>query len=251
MRIPALLAASALASAIPGAASAQDMSLVPPIAAGHTLLSVSAQGSSTRTPDMASFSAGVTTQGATASDALSSNSLAMNKVIAALKRAGIADRDIQTSTINLNPQWSQPKRLPDGSYEDGTQRIIGYQANNSVNVRARKLDQMGRVIDALVSAGANQVNGPNFMLSEQAAADDEARVDAMKAARARADLYAKAAGLRVVRIVAINESGGYARPMPMMYAKADMAAPAAPPPPVAAGEMETTINVAVSFELAP
>ncbi|GGZ02163.1 SIMPL domain-containing protein [Novosphingobium colocasiae] len=254
MRKLALLAAASLIAALPVcAAQAQDASVIPAIAAGHTLLTVSAQGASTRTPDMAGFSAGVTTQGATASEALTANSAAMAKVIAALKRAGVADKDIQTSTINLNPQWAQPKRLPDGSYEDAPQRIIGYQANNSVNVRARKLDQMGKVIDALVSAGANQVNGPNFMLAEQAAAEDEARVDAIKAARARAELYARAAGLRVVRIVSINEGGGYARPMPMMYAKADMVAAAPPPapPPVAAGELETSVTVSVAFELAP
>lgn len=251
MKRLSLIAAAALATASAQPAFAQQMDIVPAIAAGHTLLTVTAQGSSTRTPDMAGYSAGVTTQGATASEALSANSAQMNRVIAALKQAGIADKDIQTSNLNLNPIYAQPKRLPDGSYEDGQQRIIGYQATNTVSVRHRKVEGMGKVIDALVKAGANQVNGPNFMLAEPDAAQDEARVEAMKNARARADLYAKAAGLRVARIVSISESGGYT-PMPVMYMRKEaMDVAAAPPAPVAAGELEMNVNVTVQFELAP
>jgi len=225
---------------------------VPAIEAGHTLLTVNAQGTTTRTPDMATYSAGVTTQGTTATEAMAANSTQMTQVVTALKRAGIADKDIQTSNLSLNPVYAQPKRLPDGNYVDEPQRIIGYQASNTVSVRQRKLGDMGKVIDALVTAGANQVNGPNFALSEPDAAQDEARVAAMKDARARAELYAKAAGLRVARIVSISESGGYA-PQSVMFIRAtakDMAPPA-PPPPVAAGELELNVSVTVQFELAP
>ena len=245
----ALILGTCVASAQPAAAQA---SLIPAIEAGHTLLTVTADGSSTRTPDMAAYSAGVTTQGTTASEALSANSTQMNRVIAALKQAGIADRDIQTSNLNLNPVYSQPKRLPDGSDVEGPQRIVGYQANNTVSVRQRKLDEMGKVIDALVQAGANQVNGPDFTLAEPAAARDEARVKALKDARARADLYAKAAGLRVVRILSISESGGYA-PQPIMVTAMRKGAMdfAAAPAPVAAGELEMNVNVTAQFELAP
>lgn len=237
---------TALAAASP--ALAQQ---VPAIAAGSALLTVTAQGESTQVPDMASYSAGVSTQGATAGEALSANSTQMQRVIAALKQAGIADKDIQTSNLNLNPVYAQPKRLPDGNYEDGPQRIVGYQATNTVSVRQRKLQDMGKVIDALVKAGANQVNGPNFMLSDPDTAQDEARTAAMKAARARAALYARASGLRVARIVSISESGGYA-PMPVMYMRKEtMDVAAAPAPPVAAGELATQVNVTVQFELAP
>ena len=245
-----LLAALALGTSLAAAPAAAQNGPVPTIEAGHTLLTVTAQGSSTRTPDLASYSAGVTTQGATATEALSANSAQMTRVVAALKQAGIADRDIQTSNLNLNPIYSQPKRLPDGNYEDGPQRIVGYQATNTVSVRQRKLADMGKVIDALVRAGANQVNGPNFMLAEPDAAQDEARVEAMRDARDRADLYAKAAGLRVLRILSISESGGYS-PQPVMYMRKEMAMDAAaPPPPVAAGELEMNVSVTVQFELA-
>lgn len=247
MKTLSLLAATAMAASAPAALAQQAPA--PAIESGHTMLTVTAQGSSTREPDLASYTAGVTSQGATASEALSANSAQMSKVIAALRRAGIADKDVQTSNLSVSPIYAQPKRLPDGNYEDGPQKIVGYQANNTVSVRQRKLADMGKVIDALVTAGANQVNGPNFQLSQPEAAMDEARVEAMKSARARADLYARAAGLRVARIVSISESNGYS-PQPVMFvrkAAADMAAA----PPVAAGELEMNVNVTVQFELAP
>ena len=243
-----LLSSLALGASLAAAQPALAEQAVPAIEAGHTLLTVTSEGSSTRTPDMASFSAGVTTQGTTASEALSANSAQMNRVVAALRKAGIADKDIQTSNLSLNPVYAQPKRLPDGNYEDGPQRITGYQASNTVSVRQRKLADMGKVIDALVAAGANQVNGPSFMLSEPDAAQDEARVSAMKKARSRAGLYARASGLRVVRIVSISESGGYA-PQPVMYMAKAMDIPSAPP--IAAGELEMQVNVTVQFDLAP
>lgn len=245
--IATLAAGSALAFAAP--AVAQQSAPIPAIEASHTLLTVTAQGSSTRTPDVASYSAGVTTQGATASEALTANSAQMKRVIAALKQAGIADRDIQTSNLNLNPVYSQPKRLPDGNFEDGPQRIVGYQATNSVSVRQRKIEEMGKVVDALVKAGANQVNGPNFMLDQPDAAMNEARTAAMKEARSRADLYARSAGLRVVRIVSISENSGYA-PRPQMFVRKE-AMDASSAPPVAAGELEMSADVTVQFELAP
>lgn len=250
--LPLLAAAAATALTALPAQAQQQIGPVPVIEAGHTLLTVSAEGRSTRTPDLAMFSAGVTTQGATAREALSANSQAMSRVVSALRKAGIAERDIQTSNLNLNPVYAQPRRLPDGNYEEGPQRITGYQVNNMVTVRQRKLDEFGTVIDTLVSAGANQVNGPSFQVENSDAALDEARIAAMKAARARGNLYAQAAGLRVLRIISINESGGYYQPQPVMVmARMAAEAPPAPPPPVAAGEMQMTANVTVQFELAP
>lgn len=235
------------AASLPVAAQAQET--VPAVERGHTLLTLSAQGESTRAPDLAVFNAGVASTGKTASEALRANSADMSRVIAALKKAGIAARDIQTSTISLNPVYAERKRLPDGQFADRTLEIVGYQANNSVTVRQRKLDEFGKVIDTLVTAGANQVNGPNFQLDNSDAAMDEARNAAMKQARARANLYAAASGLKVLRILSISESGGYA-PMPKVYrmaASADMGESA----PVEAGELSLTANVTVQFELAP
>ena len=242
----ALLCAAALPSTAALAQSAPSVTIAP----GNTLLTVSADGRSVRTPDLAVFTAGVTSQAKTAGAALSANAADMNRVVAALKRAGIADRDIQTSNLSLNPIYAPPIQRPDGQYEQQEQRIIGYNATNTVTVRQRKLSEFGRVIDTLVEAGANQVNGPSFQMDEPDAATDEARLEAMKKARARAELYAKAAGLRVVRILSISESGGYNPGPPVVFARMAADSEAAPSP-VAAGEIQLNANVTVMFELAP
>ena len=238
------------AIALPSSAALAQQTAPMTIAPGNTLLTVSADGRSLRTPDLAVFTAGVTSQAKTAGAALSANAADMNRVVGALKKAGIADRDIQTSNLSLNPVYAPQIQRPDGQYEQPEQRIVGYQANNTVTVRQRKLDEFGRVIDTLVEAGANQVNGPSFQMDEPDAATDEARLAAMKKARARAELYARAAGLRVVRILSISESGGYTPGPPVVFAR--MAADsAAAPSPVAAGEIQLNANVTVMFELAP
>ena len=249
IRYLVLAAAATLSTAAPALAQqVQAAAPVPTIEAAHTLLTVSADGKSTRAPDLATFSAGVTSQADSASAALAANARDMGAVVAALKRTGVAPRDIQTSNLNLEPVYAPQRRLPDGSVEDGGQKIIGYRVTNTVTVRQRDLAQYGRVIDTLVSAGANQVNGPNFMLDQPDAATDEARTQAIAKARQRAELYARAAGLRVVRIVSISEGGGYTPPQPMYRRMA--LAEAAPASPVEAGELDVGASVTVQFELA-
>lgn len=245
LALPLLLAASMA----PIAASAQQLSgPAPAMAPANTLLTVNAEGRAARAPDIAVFSAGVASTGATAGQALSANAANMNRVIAALEKAGVASRDIQTSNLSLNPVYSEPRRLPNGAVEQSPPRITGYQVSNQVTVKQRNLDQFGKVIDTLVAAGANQVNGPSFQVDNSDAAMDEARVDAIRKARARAELYASAAGLRIVRVLTIGESSGYAPPVPMYRMAVAQAAEATP---VAPGEVALTVNVMVQFELAP
>ena len=130
----------------------------------------------------------------TAGEALAANAARMNAVFAALKRAGIADKDIQTSNLSLSPIYTERVQVTaNGNTQDIAPRIIGYTANNSVAVRQRKLSEVGRVIDALVAAGANEISGPDFGVDQPEAALDEARTAAMKAARARAALASKTA----------------------------------------------------------
>ena len=252
------LVLAASATALQAQATTPEVTLGP----NSAILSLSAEGESRRTPDIAMFSAGVVTQADTAAEAIRENSTRMDSVIAALKRAGIADRDIQTSTINLSPVYSNPERdaqirarqlgqpyiQPE---EQQPPRIIGYQARNTVNVRVRDLGNMGRVIDTLVAVGANEVNGPNFTLEEQDAALDEARAEAVAKGRRRAELYARAAGLRVARILSISEGGGY-YPVQRDMIVATAARPGAPPPPptpVQPGELTLGVNVSMQFEL--
>ena len=132
-------------------------------------------------------------------------------------------------------------------------RIIGYEARNSVQVQVRRLGEMGKVIDALVGVGANEINGPNFTLDEPRAAQDEARVEAIATGRQRAELYARAAGMRVVRILSISEGGGYYPVEQVMVTGRSFGAGAPPPPPptpIAPGEVSVGVSVSMQFELA-
>lgn len=230
-----LLAASALAS-VP--ASAQVTPVVQAAVVDGTILEISAEGRTTRVPDLAIVSAGVTTQAPTAGEAYKAANAKMAQVIAALRAAGVAERDIQTSSVSLNPQYR--------NRENQDPVIFAYQANNSVTVRFRDVSKAGAILDILVRQGVNTISGPNLVLSKPDEAMDEARVDAIGKARARAELYAKAAGLRVDRILLISDGSSPVRPM-MMRASAGFAADQALE--VLPGESEVTAAVTVRFLL--
>ena len=232
-----LLAAAALTA--PAAAAAQTSALVQPIAG--TRLDVAATGEVTRVPDIAVISTGVVTRAATATAAIQQNATRMARVRAALKRAGIEDKDIQTSSINLNPDYHYEQNKPP--------RLTGYQASNQVSVRFRDLGKTGEILDVLVAEGANQINGPSLTIDKPEQALDEARMKAIANGRARADLYARALGMRVTRLLSVSESGGYSAPPPMpMYARAEaMSADASTK--IDPGEQKVQVSVAMSFEL--
>ena len=190
----------ALASPLAPAA-AQD---IPTETIHGTRLSISAEGRVTRSPDYVEIVAGVVTETPTASDALRQNAARMEAIRAALRSAGIADRDIRTSSISLEARWREPRDAP--------RVFAGYAASNQLSIRFRDIANAGRVIDALVAAGANQIQGPNPGLDRPEAALDEARSLAVANARARAELYARALGMRIKRVVSVGESGnGYQR----------------------------------------
>lgn len=204
-----------------------------------TRLDISATGEATRVPDIAIISAGVTTQAATATDALGQNATRMERVRAALKRAGVADRDIQTASISLQPQYKY--------VENQAPILTGYQASNQLSVKFRDIRASGKILDALVGEGANQINGPNLTIDHPEAALDEARGKAIATGRARADLYARALGMRVIRVISVSESGGYSSPPPQpMMARAQMAEAKTSIDP---GEQQLQISVAMAFEL--
>ena len=205
-----------------------------------TTLNLSAYGESKAVPDLATITLGVQTDAPTAAGALSGNAAQMTKVVAALKKAGIADRDIQTSGLNVNPQYVYVENQPP--------KLNGYQASNQVTIQVRDLAKLGTTVDATVNAGATNVGGISFGLQDPQAAEDKARLDAIKALQAKADLYARATGYKIVRLVSLGEGGGYtpAPPMPMYR----MAAKAADSSPVAAGELNVRIDVSATYELA-
>ena len=235
-----LLALAAGAAAIPAAATAQQAQVqLPPITG--TRLDVSATGETSRVPDVAIISAGVVTRAQTASAALSENSARMDRVVAALKRAGVADRDIQTSSINLNPEYRYAENQPP--------RLTGYTASNQVSVRFRDIAKTGEILDILVAEGANQINGPSLTIDKPEEALDEARTKAIAVGRARADIYARALGMRVVRLLSVSESGGsypVPPPMPVMMEARAMGGAATKIDP---GEQKVSVTLGMTFEL--
>ena len=236
-----------LAAAIPSSGMAQTTSMPLPatveplVPAQGTILDVSAEGRTTRVPDLATIRAGVVSQAPTAAAALADNAQRMARVVAALKRAGIADRDLATANVGLSPQYRYTEGQPPA--------ITGYQATNTVSIRFRDVAKAGGVLDTLVAQGANQIDGPNLSVDAADAALDEARTDAIRRARARAELYAKAAGMRVDRIVSIVENGGGQPPMPMPPMAQMRMVKMADSTPLAAGEQDLTATVSVRFLL--
>ena len=231
-----ILAAAAMMTVVPGAAIAD---VTGPNITG-TRLDIVAQGTVKRVPDVAIISAGVMTTAREAKSAMAANATAMTRVLAALRSAGVAERDMATAQIGLSPQYR---------YADNQPPVVtGYQANNSVTVRFRDIAKSGAILDALVAAGSNQISGPTLTIDKPETAMDEARMDAIKSARARAELYARAAGLSVKRIVAMSESANMPQPMPMPYARGAMMQAEAKTE-VVPGEQDVGVTVNVTFEL--
>ena len=242
--IPSLgLRALALATALALGAAAMPthaQTLPAAVSTDGTLLSVSAQAETTRVPDIAHLSTGVVTQAADANAAMRANAAQMTRVVDAIRKAGIAERDIRTSGVNLHPQYRYADNQPP--------TITGYEARNTVDITVRKIGELGGIMDALVAVGANQINGPSFEVDDKEGAYDEARRAAIEKARARAQMYAQTLGMEVRRIVSISEgNGGFSPPMPMM-AMARMEKAQADTP-IAPGESTLTVDLDVVFEL--
>lgn len=223
---------------LPSSAAAEQSTITQAIAG--TRLDINATGEVTRVPDIAVISAGVVTRSVSATGALQDSANRMQRVLAALKRAGVEERDIQTSNVSLNPEYR---------YQDNqAPQLVGYTASNNVTIRFRDIRNSGKILDALVGEGANQINGPMLTIDKPEAALDEARAKAIAAGRARADLYARSLGLRVVRVVSVNENGGnYPAPPPVpIFARADMAQAKTSIEP---GEQKLQVNLTMTFEL--
>jgi uncharacterized protein YggE len=235
-----LLAALMISAALPLAPAAAQVKteIAQPITG--TRLDIAATGEVTRVPNLAIISAGVVTRSTTASGALQENASRMERVIAALKSAGVEDRDIQTSSINLNPEYRYR--------ENEAPQLVGYTASNQVTIRFREIRNSGRILDALVAQGANQINGPTMTIEQPQAALDEARANAVAIGRARAELYARALGKRVARVISISESGShYAPPPPMPIAERGMAMAADTK--ILPGEQKLEVTLSMVFEL--
>jgi uncharacterized protein len=240
MRLPhlAFVSAAALAGTMLSGSMSGSLALaqtmLPPA------ISVTGEATISVPPDLATIEGGVTSEAKTARDAAEANNKAMTAVLAAVKAAGIADKDIQTSRISLQPQSAQ-NRSPNGPVQ-----IVGYRASNHVTVTLRDVTKVANVIDALVGAGANDIGGVNFSVSQASKLLDEARAKAMADALRKAEIYAKAGNVTLGAPLSISE-GGTPGPMPVMYARKMSAGMDATP--IAPGEETLHISVSVSYAI--
>ncbi len=228
---------AALALAAPAALAESNIST----------LSLQGTASVSAEPDMASVTTGVVTNADTAREALTANTEAMSALLALVKATGVADKDMQTSGFSVQPQYVYSDKTDANGYRQPP-RIAGYEVRNTLTVRLRELDELGTVLDQMVSAGSNTIDGVNFAVSDSSALLDEARRAAMKNALGKAELYADAAGVCLDRITSISENGGYApqpKLMRSMIAEDAMMAPV----PVAAGEVGYDMTVSVDWEI--
>ena len=228
-----LAVAVAVSFAAPAFAQAPAPSDYPPA------ISVSGEASVAAPPDLAQIDAGVASDSKTAREATEANNAAMTKVLQALKAANFDPKDYQTSQLSLQPQYA-PNRA-------GPAAVVGYRASNRVTIRVRDVSKVAGVIDTLVGAGANEIGGINFMVSQASKLLDEAREKAVEDARRKAEIYAKAAGVTLGAPLSISEEGSPG-PMPFRKMAGGMAASAAP---VAQGEETLSVTVSVSWAIKP
>lgn len=205
-------------------------------------VSVTGEGHAYAKPDQAQISMGVTSDAKTAAVALKTNTDKMTSLFSTLKSKNIADKDILTSNFSVNPQYRYDNI-------NGQQRasIVGYQVSNEVTVKIRNLPSLGDILDAVITAGANNVNGISFSLAEPGNVLDQARQKAMADAKRKAELYAGAAGVKVGRVLYITESSGSIQPPRPMMMMARAAVSEAVP--ISAGEQESTATITVIYAI--
>ncbi len=209
-------------------------------------LSLTGQGEVKSPPDIAVISAGVVSEAKTAREALTLNNETMAEVLQTIEAAGVAKKDIQTSNFSVQPKYKYAKRSSSGDQEPP--RITGYTVTNQVTVIARDLDQLGPVLDAVVSSGVNQMNGLSFSIAEPGPLRNEARKLAVAEARDRAELYADAAGVSLGKILSISEAGGHRPPQPA-YRRAALESAAADAVPIAQGQRSVQMQVNIVWEI--
>jgi hypothetical protein len=241
LRLVGLVAAS-LAASIPSVSSAQTNPIVQArLEAGEALLQVEAQGSHVSAPDVMRMTVGSLTIGRTAREATNAANAVSAKLIAAARALGVQPRDIQTSSLSVDPQTDDDRAEREGR----APRITGYVAKNDLELRIRDLARAPEMMDALFEAGANSVEGPTFSLSDPRPAEREARRKAVAAAREQADTYAEALGMRIVRVLKLSEGRETA------FMGANSLNTAFGPMSVESGVLQTRITVNVDYAMVP
>lgn len=239
MRPIAALAPLALLAALAGS----------PALAATGNIAMTGHGEVMAAPDTAYVTSGVTSQGATARDAVAANTRDMAALVDVLKSVGVDPKDIQTSGFSVNPNYVYSDQKDANGYQLPP-RINGYTVSNGVTVHVRDLAGLGALLDKMVTVGANTINGVSFTVDDPSKLYDDARRQAFADARHKADLYATAAGVTLGSLASINEGVVYTQP-PQPVGFADMAVKAASAPvPVEAGQVTYSIDVNVTWNLA-
>lgn len=219
----ALLAAPALADDFPAA------------------ISVMGEATVSAAPDLAQIDAGVATDAKTAKEASDANNAAMGKVLLALKGAGIAEKDYQTSRLSLQPQYATNR-------SSGASPVVSFRASNRVTVKIRDVTKVAGIIDTLVGAGANDIGNISFEVTQASKLLDDARGQAVADARRKAEIYARATGVTLGAPLSVSEGGG---PVPLLKGRMATAPMAAAPAAVAPGEETLSVTVSVSWAIKP
>lgn len=192
----------------------------------------------------------------TATGAVAANKMKTEKLLVAIRAAGIRERDIQTQGIQLQPDYRWDN-VPGGQ---GRQTLVGYIANNSVQIKTRNIDTLTSLLDALTTAGADSVYGPNFGISDPAPMRREARVRALERGKAEASEYARNNGYSSVRLLSVEEGASY-RGTDVIVTGSRIISPMAPPPPpppaaperdggiVAPGQLETSVSLNLLYRM--
>lgn len=234
-----LYLAAAIAATMPATAYAAEIH----IEAKNPVVELSVIEIIESAPDTATFSTGVETSAPTASVALRQNSAEVAKVIAQLQKLGIAEKDIQTSGINLNAEYD---------YIQATQknRFKGYRVSNQVQVKMRDISKLGTIMDAVVASGATNINGPFFSIDNDSDVKKSARARALANGKAQAEVYARANGYASVRLLSVAEgiSGRSPGPQPMMKTF-DVIEVQASSVPIAPGQVGTSVVLALQYEM--
>jgi len=204
----------------------------------HTI-SVSGTGKVVVSPDIADLRLGVAITKPTVKAARATAAQSMTNVIAALKKLGIADKDIKTTNLSLQPVYSYPQN-------GGAPKLTGYNLTNTVAVTIRDLDKIGDAIDDSLAAGATTMDGVTFRVEDPAAAEEQARKEAMAQAKSKAETLASSAGIRITGVASISEtSSPVPYPVPFYGEAAGAARDVSTP--VEVGTNEVSVSVAVVY----
>ncbi len=231
----------AVAAALSGAVAAAQAQEARPPSLPEARIIVTGEGSVSVAPDYAEVRAGVTTRAKTAREAADANTKLMTAITAALTGAGIAQKDIQTARFSGRPVYTSPQPGIE-------QKLTGFAVSNQVTVKIRDIDKIGDILDRLLAAGATDLGNVQFLHSDPSRALDAARDAALADARRKAELYARAANLKLGSVAWITEDSGYAPPLPMMAMRAGAVGAA---PPISAGEDTLHARITVGFAIAP